>query len=142
MAEVKINGTRFQLGKLNAKDQFHVFRRVAPIMAGLGEGFAKLPAGDMGDMSEGQLVQALGPLADVLADMDDAQCDYIINKCLHQVRMFNGQTWAPVMVAGQLMFDLIDMNLMLRLTIAMMQENGVINFSGGDPDPASIEVPQ
>jgi hypothetical protein len=138
--EVEIGELRFQLSPLNAKDQFHLFRRVAPLMAGLGEGFSSIAAEtgrDEDSISDGQVVKIMSPLFKVLSEMSDAECDYIIDKCMSRVRMFNGQQWAPIFVAGRLQYEnVIDMSIMMRLTVETLQHNGIVSFFSDAPDLA------
>ena len=130
MNEVEIDGNRYQIGRLDAKTQFHVARRVAPLLSALGQGAAALDGAapdPEGEVSDGDMLKVFGPLANALSAMDDAQCDYVINRCLSVVRRHNGQQWTPVMAPnGALMFDAdhgFTMQVMMRLTIAVIQEN-------------------
>jgi hypothetical protein len=137
--EIEIGELRFQLAPLNAKDQFHLFRRVAPLMAGLGEGFSSIAetARDDDTITDGQVVRIMSPLFKVLSEMSDAECDYIIDKCMSRVRMFNGTQWAPIMVAGRLQYEnVIDMSVMMRLTVETLQHNGIVSFFSDAPDLA------
>jgi hypothetical protein len=38
--EYELNGVRYQIGRMPVKDQFHVARKIAPVVAGLGRGYA------------------------------------------------------------------------------------------------------
>jgi len=139
MKETEIDGMRFQLWPLNAKDQFHVFRRIAPLITGLGEGLNAVTAevGEEG-MTEAQMVRMMAPLFKVLSEMPDSECDYIIDKCMGRIRLFSGSTWVPLTVSGRMQFeDRIDMSVMMRLTVEMLQHTGVLNFLSESPAPNS-----
>jgi len=131
MKEIDIDDMKFQLWPLPAKDQFHVFRRVAPLLAGLGEGFSAVASesGEDAEMNDSNMVKLMTPLFDVLSKMEDSACDYIIDKCLNRVRIFNGMQWVPLTVGGRIQFeDKIDMTVMMRLTVEMLTHNGAISF--------------
>lgn len=112
--EIQINEKKYRTGRMDARRQFHVVRRLAPILSGLT---------DLKKMM-GEPLAALGPLADAVASMSDQDADYVINSCLSCVeRQQSAGGWAKVMVDDALMFQDLDMAAMLRLTWAVLQEN-------------------
>ena len=143
MREVEVGGRTYRLGQLNAFEQWHLFRRVAPIMAGLGEGAVKMRNRADGGEEAGDeaMLDLLSPVVEVLSQMTDAESDYIMHKCLAKVQRKNEQgAWGPVMSHGQLLFsDEMDMATVFRLTMEMLRENRVINFSIGDLVQTSAE---
>jgi hypothetical protein len=120
---VEINGQSYRIGRLDAKKQFHVARRLAPLLAGLGgalkpeaKGFAEL----------------VSPIAEALAKMSDEDTDYVLDTCLMVVQRQQGEGWQNVMVkGGGLMFQDIDLPTMLRLAVAVIQQNLGSFFPGG-----------
>lgn len=147
--EVEIGQHKYQLGRLNAFDQFHVWRRVGPLMTELQKGIAAIPddlraAAAEGEAAAGEgdgdgqvtseaddetgaqmLMAVIGPVIETLSKMTDADCEYVIKKCLAKVTMQNPDgRWVPVMSHGMFMFEnIMDMQVMMRLTIAMIREN-------------------
>lgn len=133
--DVEIGADKYRVSSLHAMDQFNVFRRIAPLMRGLGEGFTSLPPEVMDkgldDLGEAEVLRLFGPLMDVLAGMDDAQVSYVVNKCLArvQVQVPDGRWTAVMPTPGRFQFeDRMDMSTMFRLVIAVMQESGVLGF--------------
>ena len=52
--ELDLNGHRYSIGKLSAKQQFHVSRRIAPIVPTLIPVFVRLAAGGRGHRKASQ----------------------------------------------------------------------------------------
>jgi hypothetical protein len=142
VADVEISGINFRIGKLNAFQQFHIVRRIAPLLSGLGETFARAPAPPAAegeeappeaDESNPELWSALGPVADALAKMTDADTEYVLKLCLGVCqRQQDGGLWSRVVgPSGQTMFDDIDLGVMMQLVFAVVQENLSGFFSAG-----------
>jgi hypothetical protein len=144
MVETEINGIKFRTGKMGTFDQFHVMRRLMPLMSGLGQAFAQMPRpqltnGEAGDEAETSpeatpdqeldVWKALEPVADALSSMPDSDCEYVLKKCLSAVQLRNDQgAWRPVFTQGQFMFeDRIDLPTMMQLTVLVIQDN-LANF--------------
>lgn len=113
--EVTIKTIHYKIGKLNAFSQLHVVRRMAPITARLQELADKYdPATPM---------SILEPLGKALAELPDADVDYIINTCLDVVHFRQpGGGFAPVRSHKVLMLEL-DMLTLLSLTVQVVKEN-------------------
>jgi hypothetical protein len=122
-----INDVRYQIGRMPVKDQFHVARKIAPVVAGLGRGYAMaaISATNSSNDSGGDesLFEALTPVADIVSQMQDAEWDYVLNKCLSVVAKWNGQGWARVMSNGNMMFDDMDLPTMVQLVMEVVQSN-------------------
>ncbi|MDD3310951.1 phage tail assembly chaperone [Pseudodesulfovibrio sp.] len=130
--DLTINGNAYRAGRMDARRQFHVVRRLAPIISGLTD--LKSLMGDP--------MAALGPLADAIAEMKDADADYILDACLAVVeRKQPAGGWAKVMVNGGLMFQDLDMAAMLRLTWAVLQED-MQGFFDALPRPSPAAPPK
>ena len=113
--ELEVGGKRYRIGRLDAKKQFHVARRLGPILAGLGESAGK---------SADTLPAQIAPIAGALSKMSDEDVDYVLDACLgvcHRVESI-GQ-YAPVMARGGMMFSDIDMGQMVQLAVAVIQGN-------------------
>lgn len=113
--DITINDKNYRIGRLDARRQFHVVRRLAPIIGGLT---------DLERCKDDPLA-ALEPLADAIASMRDQDADYVLNTCLAAVeRRQPTGGWAKLMTTGgDLMFQDLDMAAMLRLVWAVLQEN-------------------
>ena len=133
MREETINGISYRIGRLNAKQQFNVLRRLGPVFAAAkpaaqlwlsqadDEGAKPLDRAALVD----NIFDAVGPLASALGSLTDETSDYVIGTCLGVVTMNRqGSVWAPVANrSGQLMFDDMDLATMLRLVMLVLQEN-------------------
>lgn len=124
--EVTIGEHTYRTGKLDATKQFHVARRLAPVIFSLGKSISEVKelAGltkraeevaeavaqvDVAAATEakakeiakdesslGSLVQAFKPMADVIAKMSDEEVDYITGACLGVCERQQPGGWAKV----------------------------------------------
>lgn len=143
--EAEIGGNTYRIGKLDARTQLHVWRRLAPIVSAAG-GLASIGAirnvaesTDADQVSTEQLgayAAMLGPLLDAVAKLPDEDVDYILNVALQAVmRKGEGDTgWHPVMRGGAMMFDDIGPIQMLeiagRVVIGSPGGGGIGDFFG------------
>lgn len=125
MIEFTIKDIQFTAGKLSAMDQFHVSRRIMPIIPALLPIYQQLKAaGDSplsGDL--GKLADAMQPLSEVMAHMDDKDAEYIIAKCMAVVKRKHMDNWASVWSGAGLMFDDMDMSIVLPVVIRVIQDS-------------------
>lgn len=121
MQEVEIGGHRYRTGKLDAFKQFHLFRKLMPVLSGMGETFSDMPDGGVADE---KFWSAMGPVANAVAEMTQQDSEFILKTCLQTVSMWNGNTWVRITAAnGELMFEDIDMMGMLQLTFEVIKDN-------------------
>lgn len=108
--EFEVNGTEYRAGKIDARKQFHIVRRLAPVMGGM------VGVND---------AEALEPLAKAIASLSDDDADYVLFGLLDCVsrKQANGLGWAKVSKGNALMFEDIDMAAMLKLAYNAMQAN-------------------
>ena len=104
--EFELEGRTYRANKIDARTQFHIVRRLAPV---LGE-IAPALQGKGG-------LEALPPLASAVAKLTDSDADYAIFGLLKAVvrKQDQGLGWGPVATGEQLMYDDITMPLMLKL---------------------------
>lgn len=123
--EIPIKGKKYRVGEIPAMKQFHVLRRLAGVLGGLGD-LAKLGP-DMDPFA------ALEPLAEGVSKMSDQDAEYVINTCLAAVEMEQASGgWAKVVSKGRLMFENMGMMTMLRLTMEVLKHN-LSDFFGDLP---------
>ena len=105
--ELELDGHTYRVGKLDARAQFHIVRRLAPV---LGELAPALQGGKGG-------LDALPLIATAVAKLSDADADYCIFGLLKVVnrKQPNGLGWGPVATENLLMYDDIGMTQMLKL---------------------------
>jgi hypothetical protein len=112
-------GHTYRVGKLPAMRQFHVVRRLAPMlpnMAGLG---LKPGASRPEDM-----IAVLEPLARAVAGMSDADAEYVIATCMSAVeRKQPAGGWARMESGGRLMFEDMDMVGMVFIVGQVLRHN-------------------
>jgi hypothetical protein len=114
--EFEINGQAYRCGKMDAFKQFHVSRRLAPVFGGLASSASK----DNADFS-----QFLQPIAEAVAHMLDADCDYVLQACLGVTQRKQESGWANVynVQTKALMFSDVDLAVMLQITAKVIQDN-------------------
>lgn len=120
--ELPVGEDLYQIGRLSALSQFHVTRRVAPILANMGVSVID-SLRISGKLSDDDMVAVMGTAADVVSKMSDADVEYVIFTCLSVVRKKQENVWAAVVNGKQFMFQTMDMQLMMRLTVAVLKEN-------------------
>lgn len=116
--EFEVSGNAYRSSKLGAKQQFHLARRLAPVISGL-----------KGQTDDSRLFETI---ADSIAGMSDENCDYILDTCLGVVQRQQGNAWARVFNerSHTLQFEDIDMGGMLTIARYVLEEN-LGGFFGG-----------
>lgn len=129
--EFELEGKVYKTGKLDARTQFHIVRRLAPVI------------GEIAPFAQGKVgVEALPILANAISKLTDADADYVIFGLLKVVvrKQDQGLGWGPVSTDDQLMYDDITMPLMLKLAWKAFGFN-MSGFFSALPS-ASKEAPQ
>ena len=132
MEIIPIGGHDYTIGRLNALDQLHVSRKIAPIVPNIMPILTEVAKGDLEKVIESieadenaelgglePLAKALEPFMEAIAKMPEDDVNYVIYKCLSVVKR-NG---AVVCRGESIMFDDLDMNHLLPLTIAVIRTN-------------------
>lgn len=119
---ITIGADTYQIGRLDAKKQFHVGRRLMPVQTALAAAAAAAAKAREASV-EAWLAAFMGPVGKVVATMPEEDVNYILDTCLAVVKRQQGERFAPVQTNGMLMFTDIDMQTMLKLTIEVVKEN-------------------
>jgi hypothetical protein len=138
MSEIEIAGQAYLCGKMPARKQFHVARRLTPIIKHLTPLFAARPQILTQD-SNGALVPQFGAinifdgiaaLTDTIGEISDDDADYVIDNCLAVVKFNSGGGWAPLTApnGGLMLQQADDLATQLRLVWEVLSEN-LSNFS-------------
>jgi hypothetical protein len=147
--EFQINGQRYRVVKLGVFEQLKVSRKLLPVLAGLFSDFGAirqlLPGAGAAGVSD---IDALSPvlekvlprIADALSGLSDEDTNAIIHPCLAVVSRENGKAWTPVFTGGELMFDDIDMFIMLGL-VARVVADSLGNFLRALPTTLTPDLP-
>lgn len=141
MEPITVDEQQYQIGRLNPMMQFHVARKILPILtrAGLSLSTLKALSSENEDKAskDEALVAIMGPATEVLASMPTEDVDFVLATCLGVVKRRSGDGWAPVWVHGAgLAFVDINMIAMIRLVVEVIKENMGGFFavpSGGSP---------
>jgi len=125
MVEFEINGQPYRMGKLDAMRQFHLSRRLAPIIPTLIPVFVKLSREGGLNQDLPGFASVLGPFAEGLADMSDEVGEYIVNTCLSVVQRSAGQNWTNVWnaQAKACMFDDMDLGVIMQVVMRVVQDS-------------------
>jgi len=138
---VKVKGINYRIGKMPALAQFHVSRRLAPILAAMGITMSMLKGDKDKPPTFEDFAPILAPATEILSRMSDADSNYVIFTCLQAVSREQGEgRFAPVSSGTNLMFDDIDMVAMIRLVVETLKENLWDFFEGlgeGTPSQSS-----
>lgn len=130
MAEFSVNGQDYRSAKLDAMRQFHLSRKLAPIIPTLIPVFLKLAESrkasnkplteDLSSFSD-----LLEPFAEGIAGMSDEHAEYILGTCMSVVKRQQGTAWSPVWNNAQkvCMFDDIDAGSMIQIGFQVIRES-------------------
>jgi hypothetical protein len=125
MVEFELSGNTYRAGKMDAFKQFHVSRKIAPIVPTLIPIFVRLSKDKKLTEDLGAFSELLGPFAEGLAGMSDADSEYIIATCLAVVSRESNGNWAAVWNKGanSCMFDDMDLGVMMQIVIKVVQDS-------------------
>lgn len=88
---IELKGRKFSFLKLSASMQFHVVRRIAPILAELLPQLSKSSISDISKLSESEKLQNIAtfvtPIMMGLNKLTDIEADYVLYTLLHAVEM-------------------------------------------------------
>ena len=135
--QITISGKNYTIGRLNALDQLHVSRKIAPVIpslipiisevakGGLSKVIESMESGDDVELDNIDLSEldglstALAPLMDVVAGMSEADTNLVIHKTLSVVH----RDGAVLCRGESIMFDDLDMMQILPLVVAVIRKN-------------------
>jgi hypothetical protein len=119
--DFEMNGNMYRIGRLNAFQQFHLSRRIAPLIPPLVPIFMRLSKeGLSGDLTT--LPELLQPFADGLAVMKDEDAEICINTCMSVVKRQVGDKWASVWTGKMAQYDeLNDIASLMPIVLRVIQ---------------------
>lgn len=131
MAEFTVNGQAYRTAKIDAMRQFHLSRKIAPIIPALIPVFAKLAESQKAEGAKplssdlATMANLFEPFAEAIAGMSDEAAEYVMGTCLSVVQRQQGTTWSPVWSDRQkvCMFDDIDAGVMVQLAAFVVRES-------------------
>ena len=119
--EFEINGRKFKLSKLDTFKQFHIARRVGPILSELLPAFEVIKKlNDQSGISEGEklesIAQAAGPVMKAIAKLSDADADFVLLGLLQAVEVQQAAgNWARVSSGTMMMIQDFDLSMLMQL---------------------------
>jgi hypothetical protein len=143
MAEFTVGLHTYKAAPLSALAQFHLARKLSPVIAPFLE--TALPvlnkaADGLSTRDLPALLKDVSPFLKVLAELPEAEVNYVIETCLATVtrKEPKGGGWSPVWskAGGAMMFDDIKMPDMLVIAAHVIQDN-LADFM---PAPRSIST--
>lgn len=131
MAEFTVNGQSYRTAKIDAMRQFHLSRKIAPIIPALIPVFTKLSESKKEEAAKplsndiAGMAHLFEPFAEAIAEMSDEVAEYVMGTCLSVVQRQQGTTWAPIWNERQkvCMFDDIDAGVMVQLAAYVVRES-------------------
>lgn len=111
MIEFEINGASYRAQQMDAMKQFHVVRRLAPLM------------GEFAGLKSAEPEKAFEAIASAVSKMSDADADYVIGTCLDSVERQAGNQWGKIRVSGRLMYADLPLPDMLQIVWQVLQGN-------------------
>lgn len=119
--DFEIGNRKFKLCKLEAFKQFHVVRRLTPILSDLLPGigsFQKLKGYELlsEDQKLDQVAKFAGPVFTGLAKLSDTDADFVLYGLLSAVEMQQTTgNWAKVSTGSMLMIQDMDLAVLIQL---------------------------
>lgn len=100
--QIEVNGRLYRALRMPPREQLHVFRRLSPLVGSMGMAVLGLLDDDKPkEQVILEMASQVGPMAEVLSQMADAQVDYVMDACLTRVeRMDTDEKWHPIYVPG------------------------------------------
>jgi len=129
MTEFEQDGVTYRTTAIPAREQFHISRRIAPLVLPLVPAFnaivkSKETAGGVMDFLE-PLAELLQPFADALADTKNERLDYILDECLWALQRKVGENFMPVYTRSKVVMfdDLNGLQKQLPLVIKVLTDS-------------------
>ena len=147
MSIIEISGQHFNCGKLPTRTQWHVVRRLMPVIQGMMPLFAASEQMRLNDAGDGtvspldavNVFDALSALTNTIGMLNDQDADYIIDAALNCVRWRQGDRWMPIRApGGAFMIGTADeFDVQIRLLWEVLRES-LANFTPANifPSPA------
>lgn len=150
MAEFTVNGQGYRTARIDAMRQFHLSRKIAPIIPALIPVFARLAESQKAENAKplssdlAGMAQLFEPFAEAIANMPDETAEYVMGTCLSVVSRQQGTTWSPIWNDRQkvCMFDDIDTGVMVQIAAHVVRESlgpflaGLLSTSAQSQVPA------
>jgi hypothetical protein len=149
MSEFRVGDYTYRCRKMNLRSQFHVARKLAPLLGHVA--LMQAMQGSLGQGDIGALGAMLVPFAEALAKASTEDCDFVLDQCLGTVQRNsggNGQSvWTDIWAAraNRMQFEDIDLRGMLEISVEVLKDNlgGFFNApteATDSPSPATAST--
>jgi hypothetical protein len=139
MSEISIGDIKYLCSRMPTRVQFHVARRMLPVLKGLqpllatmGRTLVSDGSGNgtmVPDVASITIFEGLAALSDTLGMMADSDADYVLDHALDAVNWQQAGRWMPLRINGRMMVaQADDLAVQLRLTWEVLGES-LGNFS-------------
>ena len=133
--QCEINGNTYEIGRLNARKQFHCARRIAPLSRALADVWPDLQrlSSPDADADESDVLRLLPSLGEALASLPEKDVDAVLDDCLSVTRRKNagGTGFSPVLSSsGELMFQDMGLAELTQIVWRVLGES-LGNFTDG-----------
>lgn len=122
---MEINGKNYQFAKLSARKQFHIMRRLTPVISDFAPVLKLLNTSKDADQTDLGL-EVIEHIGKALGALNDADADFVLDGLLDSVSRDNGQGlgFTPIRVNGVGMYSAdIDMPTELILAFHAIKAN-------------------
>lgn len=119
-------GDTYTIGVVDAFEQFHLFRRMTPLISSMGVEMFKIMSGqtDVAKLGKAAWIMAAAPIMDQLAVMPQEDVNYLLVNTLKVVKKKQGDSFAPMLSStGKLMYQDTEMATVLRLVMEVLRHN-------------------
>ena len=115
---VEMSGHTYHIAKMPALEQFHIVRRLAPL-------FGNLPIEEIKKDAAKAADKALPALALAISSLSDSDANYVLFGLLKNVtrKQEGALGWGAISTGNNLMYEDIDMALMLKLAFEVLKFN-------------------
>ena len=139
--EITVGKEAYRIGQLGAMEQFHVYRRLVPILSSLATiMMIKSPTRQTTASDEELFARGLVAMAGVLSTMKDDDVDHVVLSCLKVCKRKQGETWAPMLSASKhIMMEDVSLPELLELVSAVLQSQEGLAAFFSKVVPSSIQ---
>lgn len=116
-----IGERNFKLNKIDAFKQFHIVRRIGPLMADALPILQEVMRVKVDQMTESQKLEhfakILSPIMMSLSKLSDSDSDYVLYRLLESVEIHQKEfhTWARIAKDSQLMMQDLDLSILIQV---------------------------
>lgn len=114
-SDFEVNGVSYKLNKINAMSQFHIARRIAPIIGDLMPIAVKISKMTEAERKDKE-IETLAPIFNGLSKLSDSDANRVLIGLLTSVEMKQSTgNWAKVANGEQIMFQNLELPTILNL---------------------------